>query len=81
MKKVVLVVQDCYAEDALKELRNVGTVHIEMSKAPSEKINQLLKKKARAEDAISLIKPYKVAEKNTEVSKRQCREIGKKSCK
>ena len=62
MKKVSLVVQDSRKDEALTRLREVGVMHIEMSKGPSEKLGEILERKARVEKAIALFKnPIKKA--------------------
>ncbi|MCL2193488.1 MAG: V-type ATP synthase subunit I [Treponema sp.] len=56
MKKVNLVVQDSRKDEALTRLRDLGVMHIEMSKGPSEKLDEILERKARVEKAIALFK-------------------------
>jgi V/A-type H+-transporting ATPase subunit I len=63
MKKVSLVVRDRHADEALKQLREVGTMHIEMSGASSEKLEVIGERIARTESAIGIIKPFKAKEK------------------
>ena len=63
MKKVSLVVQDSRRDAALSKLREVGVMHIEMTKAPSEKLAEIAERRARVESAIALVKPFKIQPK------------------
>jgi len=56
MKKVSLVVQDSRRDEALAGLREVGVMHIEPSKGPTEGLAALLERRARVEKAIALFK-------------------------
>jgi len=66
MKKVSLVVQDRHGEEALARLREVGVMHIEMSKAPSERLSEITERGKRTENAVALIKPYRIPPKKEE---------------
>ena len=68
MKKVSLVVQDKYADEALTRLREAGTLHIEMSKASSPRLGEITERIAQTESAIGLIKPFKIVEKKNNES-------------
>jgi len=59
MKKVTLLMRDRYRDEALTRLRDFGVMHIEMSKAPSEKLAEIAERKARTEKAIALFKSGK----------------------
>jgi len=64
MKKVCLVVQDKSHEEALKTLRELGVVHIER-KTPVDTNSNAQKRKAKVEQAIGLIREFKLPkEKN-----------------
>jgi len=63
MKKVSLVVQDRHKDEALVRLREVGVMHIEMSKAPSDRLPEIIERRTRTENAIGLIKSVKVQPK------------------
>jgi len=56
MKKVSLVVQDRHRDAALARLRDVGVMHVELSKAPSERLSEIAERRARTEKALGLIK-------------------------
>ena len=60
MKKVCLVVQDKHQDEALAKLRETGLVHIEMSKPSPEKFTALMERKTQAENAVNLIRQYKL---------------------
>ncbi|MCL2557299.1 MAG: V-type ATP synthase subunit I [Treponema sp.] len=60
MKKIGLVVQDACKDEALASLRDVGVMHIELSKAPSPRLGEIATRKARIESALALIKPFKM---------------------
>ncbi|MCL2043202.1 MAG: V-type ATP synthase subunit I [Treponema sp.] len=63
MKKVCLVVQDKQQHYALTKLREVGVMHIEVTKTASEGFTHILERKAQIENAINLIMPFKVSDK------------------
>jgi len=63
MKKVSLVVQDSRRDEALAQLREVGVMHIETSKPPSDKLAEILERRARVESAIALVNPFKIPPK------------------
>jgi V/A-type H+-transporting ATPase subunit I len=60
MKKVCLVVQDKHQDEALAKLREAGIVHIEMSKPAPEKFTAVMERKTQTENAIGLIRQYKL---------------------
>jgi len=64
MKKVCLVVQDKNQDEALTKLREVGIVHLEMSKPAPEKFTDVMERKTRTETAIGLIQQFKAPKKN-----------------
>jgi V/A-type H+-transporting ATPase subunit I len=64
MKKVCLVVQDKNQDEALAKLREVGIVHLEMSKPAPEKFTDVMERKTRTETAIGLIRQFKAPKKN-----------------
>ncbi|MCL2008587.1 MAG: hypothetical protein FWG77_10945 [Treponema sp.] len=68
MKKVYLVVQDKYRNEALEKLREVGVVHIENTHATSAALHRELEHKEWVEEAFALIEPYMVPEKEHEES-------------
>jgi len=59
MKKVCLVVQDKHQDEALAKLREVGIVHLELSKPAPEKFTAVMERKTQTETAIGLIRQYK----------------------
>ena len=63
MKKVCLLVQERYQHEALNKLREVGVVHVEKTGAGSEGLSRAIERKARVEEAINLIQPYKPPKK------------------
>jgi V/A-type H+-transporting ATPase subunit I len=63
MKKICIMVQDKYRNDAVAKLRKLGVMHIEKTDAVSEKLSKALERKARGEDAIGLVQPYKLPKK------------------
>jgi V/A-type H+-transporting ATPase subunit I len=63
MKKLYLVVQDKYREEAMLKLRELGAVHVVKSGGTSEGLAKANERKARVENAIGLILPYKAPKK------------------
>jgi len=63
MKKVCIVVQDKYREEALKKLRAVGVVHLERRDAAIDANSNAMKLKTKVEDAIGLIQDFKPPKK------------------
>ena len=57
------MVQDKHRHDALEKLREIGVMHIEKTNASSDGLSKILERKARAEDAVGLIAPYKAPKK------------------
>jgi len=60
MKKVCLVVQDRNKDEALAKLRETGIVHLELSKPAPEKFGSVMERKTQTENAIALIRQFKV---------------------
>ena len=60
MKKVCLLVQNSDQNKALEKLREAGVLHIEKGNASSEGLSKALDRKAKVEEAISLVSSYKV---------------------
>jgi V/A-type H+-transporting ATPase subunit I len=58
MKKVSLVVMDKTREASLEKLREVGVVHLEKRSVASDALSAFLDRKAKAESALSLLRPY-----------------------
>jgi len=67
MKKVCIVVQDKYREEALKKLRAVGVVHLERRDAAIDANSNAMKLKTKVEDAMGLIQDFKPPKKKKEV--------------
>ena len=63
MKKVSLVVQDKHREEALKQLRKIGVIHLEKKSVSSDVLAKLLDRKAKAETTLGLLQPYEKAAK------------------
>jgi V/A-type H+-transporting ATPase subunit I len=59
MKKVCLIVQDKVQEEALTKLREIGVVHLEKKDAASAGLSKALERKARVENALNLLRPFK----------------------
>ena len=60
MKKVCLVVQNKQQDEALSQLRKVGIMHLEVSRAESDSLSKALEHKAQTENALGLLQSYKV---------------------
>jgi V/A-type H+-transporting ATPase subunit I len=63
MKKVSLVVQEKYRDEALKKLRELGVVHLERKTVSSDALTKLLERKTKVELAQGIVRPYQVAKK------------------
>jgi len=63
MKKVCIMVQDKYREEALVKLRSVGVIHLEKRDAAIDANSNAMKLKTKVEDAIGLIQDFKVPKK------------------
>ncbi|MDR1987158.1 MAG: V-type ATP synthase subunit I [Treponema sp.] len=61
MKKVSLVVMDKTREVSLEKLRELGVVHLEKRTVVSDTLSALLDRKADAEKALGLLRPYQGA--------------------
>ncbi|MDR2798202.1 MAG: V-type ATP synthase subunit I [Treponema sp.] len=61
MKKVSLVVMDKTREASLEKLRELGVVHVEKRAVASDTLSALLDRKADAERALGLLRPYQGA--------------------
>ena len=64
MKKVCLLVQEKSQNEAMIKLREVGVVHVEKTGAGSDGLSKALERKAKVEEAIGLISPFKPQKKN-----------------
>ena len=60
MKKVCLVVQDSFCDIALNKLREVGVYHIEKGDIPVDINSSAQKRKVKVDDAIGLIRDFKM---------------------
>jgi V/A-type H+-transporting ATPase subunit I len=63
MKKVYLVVQDKYRKDAMTMLRKTGVMHVEKAKPMSAGLDKANERMANAEEAMTLILPFKESKK------------------
>jgi V/A-type H+-transporting ATPase subunit I len=63
MKKLSLVVMEKSREDSLKKLREIGVVHLEKKSVTSEALTKLLDRKAKAENAVGILRTYAVGKK------------------
>jgi len=63
MKKICLMVQDKYRDEALEKLRDVGVLHIEKTDAAIDNDSVAQKSKVKVEEAIGLISEFKVPKK------------------
>jgi V/A-type H+-transporting ATPase subunit I len=63
MKKVSLIIQDREQDAALTKLREVGVLHIERRNVSSDALSRVLDRKSRGDNAMALIRPYKVPPK------------------
>ncbi|MDR1352576.1 MAG: V-type ATP synthase subunit I [Treponema sp.] len=63
MKKVSLVIQNRDQDAALARLREAGVLHLEKRNVSSDALSRALERKARGDNAIALIKPYKAPKK------------------
>ena len=63
MKKVCLMVQDKQQTQALTKLREVGVMHIEQTKTPTDLLSSAIEQKVRVENAVKIITPYKTSQK------------------
>lgn len=75
MKKVSLVVQDRYQQNALIKLRDTGVVHIQKTNAASDRLAKTLEQKAMAENALGLIQSYKAPKKKNQPEVRMDRRL------
>ena len=75
MKKVSLVVQDRYQQNALIKLRDIGVVHIQKTNAASDRLAKTLEQKAMAENALGLIQSYKAPKKKNQPEVRMDRRL------
>ena len=66
MKKVVLLVQDRSQDEALIKLRKLGVLHLNVSKAASEKLAKAIDRRTQIENADALIQPFKLPNKKPE---------------
>ena len=73
MKKVCLAVQDKHWEDVLKELRDLGVMHIESTNAVSDSLHRALEHKTWVEDAIGLLDSYSIPKKVQKIRRRRKR--------
>ena len=64
MKKVCLIVQDKAQEEALTALREIGVVHLEKRDAVSAELSKALERKAKVENALNLLRPFKAPKKS-----------------
>jgi V/A-type H+-transporting ATPase subunit I len=62
MKKVSLVVMDKHRELALKQLRELGIMHLQSRNAVSDKLPGLLERKNRFDNALGILRGYKAPE-------------------
>ena len=60
MKKVSLVIQDKDQDEALIKLRALGVMHVELSKAASDKLSKAVERKALVESSLALIQSLKM---------------------
>ena len=63
MKKVSLVLMDKYREESLIKLREAGVLHIEQKKVSSDSLSRLLEKKAKIENALSILRAFEARAK------------------
>ena len=60
MKKICIVVQDSFRDIALNKLREIGVVHLETKDVPIDINSRAQKHKVKVEDAIGLIRSFKL---------------------
>ena len=60
MKKVCLVVQESFCDIALNKMRDIGVVHIENKEVPVDINSRAQKRKVKVDDAIGLIRDFKL---------------------
>jgi V/A-type H+-transporting ATPase subunit I len=65
MKKVSLVIQNKDQDAALTKLREVGVLHLEKRNVSSDALSGVLERKARGDNAMALIRPYKAPKKKS----------------
>jgi V/A-type H+-transporting ATPase subunit I len=63
MKKVSLIIQDKDQDAALTKLREVGVLHLERRNVSSDALSRVLERKARGDNAMALVTPYKPPKK------------------
>jgi V/A-type H+-transporting ATPase subunit I len=63
MQKVSLVIQNREQDAALTKLREVGVLHLERRSVSSDALSKALERKTRGDNAMALIRPYKVSAK------------------
>jgi V/A-type H+-transporting ATPase subunit I len=63
MKKVHLIVQNRCRNEDLSKLREIGIIHIEKTNAISDGLIRAQERMNRAEEAVTLIQPYKIPKK------------------
>jgi V/A-type H+-transporting ATPase subunit I len=63
MKKIYLVVQDKYRKDAMTVLRKTGVMHVEKTHPQSGGLDKANERMANAEEAMTLILPFKESKK------------------
>ncbi|MDR0322834.1 MAG: V-type ATP synthase subunit I [Treponema sp.] len=74
MKKVFFAVQEKDQKDALKKLRKTGVMHLEITSIPSEGLTRAIEHKARAEDAMGIIRYFKPPKKKKSEHKKPAKE-------
>ncbi|MDR1399675.1 MAG: V-type ATP synthase subunit I [Treponema sp.] len=62
MKKISIVVMDKTRDASLAKLRDLGLLHIDSRPVASDSLSKQLDRKAKAETALGLLRPYKVAD-------------------
>jgi len=63
MKKICLVLQDFYRDEALKKLRDVGVIHLERRTMPVDNTSNAQIRKTKVEEAIGLLSDFKQPKK------------------
>jgi V/A-type H+-transporting ATPase subunit I len=63
MKKVSILIMDKMQDTSLEKLRELGVVHLERKTVSSDSLSKLLEQKNRAENALGILRTYKIDKK------------------
>jgi len=70
MKKICLVVQEAFRDIALQKLRDIGVIHLESKNIPVDINSNAQRQKVKIEDAIGLIRDFKLPKEKKKKKKK-----------